>query len=452
MIMTTPIVDFVKKYADDDYMRLHMPGHKGDGFLGIEKFDITEIEGADVLYNAQGIIKQSEENAALLFESQKTVYSTEGSSLSIRAMLYLVKLYAKKQGMAPFIAAGRNVHKTFLTAAALLDLEVDWLLPDNAENIISCEITAKFLENYLCNCKQKPTAVYITSPDYLGNMSDIRSLSVVCKKYGVLLLVDNAHGAYLKFLADDSHPITLGADMCCDSAHKTLPVLTGGAYLHISSECDSFFAENVETAMSLFASTSPSYLILQSLDMANKYMAEQFTEKLCHTAYVIDKLKKQLSNNGYIIIGSEPLKITIATKSYGYTGYELAELLLNQKVTCEFYDRDFVVMMFTPNINESQIEQIAKVLLSIDKKAPIEEIMPKPTLKTKRLSLAQAISLPCKEVYINECKGKIAAAPTVMCPPAIPIIICGEEIDDDAIDSFRYYGIEKCLVVDENYL
>lgn len=82
--------------------------------------------------------------------------------------------------------------------------------------------------------KRKPAAVYITSPDYLGNLADIGGMSDVCRKYGVLLIVDNAHGAYLHFLPKPEHPLDLGAEMCCDSAHKTLPVLTGGAYLHIS--------------------------------------------------------------------------------------------------------------------------------------------------------------------------------------------------------------------------
>ena len=120
--MNTPICDFVKKYADSQKLRLHMPGHKGQGFLGVEPLDITEIVGADVLYKAEGIIKESEENAGKRFGSQRTFYSTEGSSLAIRAMLYLLKLFWDG-GQTPGVAAGRNAHKTFVTAAALLDLD-----------------------------------------------------------------------------------------------------------------------------------------------------------------------------------------------------------------------------------------------------------------------------------------------------------------------------------------
>ena len=123
--MRTPILDFVQRYADAKALRLHMPGHKGMPLLGMEALDITEIEGADSLYEASGIIRESEENASTLFGCE-TFYSTEGSSHCIRAMLYLVRLHAKENGKKPLILAGRGAHKTFLSAAALLDLDVYW--------------------------------------------------------------------------------------------------------------------------------------------------------------------------------------------------------------------------------------------------------------------------------------------------------------------------------------
>ena len=144
--MNTPIVDFVKNYNSKKTLRLHMPGHKGESFLGCEPWDITEIDGADVLYKAEGIIKQSEDNAAKIFGTEKTVYSTEGSSLAIRAMLYLIKMYGNAKGEEPIIAAGRNAHKTFITAAALLDLEVEWLNPKTTDTVICCDITPRYLE------------------------------------------------------------------------------------------------------------------------------------------------------------------------------------------------------------------------------------------------------------------------------------------------------------------
>lgn len=450
--MTTPIVDFVQKYAKNETVRLHMPGHKGKGFLGVEGLDITEIDGADVLYSADGIIKQSENIATEIFGTKATFYSTEGSSLAIRAMLYLTKLCAKAQGVKPLILAGRNAHKTFLTAAALLDLEVEWLLPNDTESVIACNISAKFLEEYLRRLKQKPIALYITSPDYLGNTVDIAAISKICKKNKILLLVDNAHGAYLRFLKNPQHPIIIGADMCCDSAHKTLPVLTGGAYLHIATDAPAFLAQNAEQALSVFASTSPSYLILQSLDKANEYLKDGYDQKLNSFATKMVDFKNHLLQNGYTIIGNEPLKLTLDAKAYGYTGCELAEKLKELNIVCEFSDPDYLVMMFTPEMSDLQIERLKQALLSIDKKQPIEKTVLKLGLKKQRLSLNEAVNLPSVELDPNECDGRIAAAPTVICPPAIPIVVCGEEIDKDVINAFNYYGISKCSVIDERYL
>ncbi len=444
--MDTPIVDFVKEYANSNSVRLHMPGHKGDGVLGFEKYDITEIDGADVLYAASGIIAESQKNAAKLFDTEATFYSAEGSSLCIRAMLYLIKSYALQNGTKPLIAAGRNTHKTFVTAAALLDVEVDWLLPDDAKSIISCVIDARFLDNYLSNAKKKPTAVYVTSPDYLGNMADISSISVVCKKHGVLLIVDNAHGAYLKFLPKDIHPITLGADMCCDSAHKTLPVLTGGAYLHISKCAPSFFADNAQNALSVFASTSPSYLILQSLDAVNRYIAGSYRKKLANFVKRVDALKSKLLQMGYCLCGDEPLKITISTKSYGYFGYGLSRLLFDKGVVCEFCDPDYIVFMLSLETGDN-INKLEDGLLKIDKKEPIKQIPPTPALKNKVVSLNDALYAPKMKQPIEDCIGKISASFDAICPPAIPLVLPGEELDADTVQSIKYYGAEEWIVI-----
>ena len=176
--MNTPICDFAARYAQGDPLRLHMPGHKGQAFLGIEPLDITEIDGADSLYEADGIIRQSEDNASALFGCP-TYYSTEGSSQCIRAMVYLAALHAKARGRKPLIAAARNAHKTFLSAVALLDLEVLWLYPEQNDSYLTCRISPEALEQFLCSAAEKPTAVYLTSPDYLGTLADIAGLSAV---------------------------------------------------------------------------------------------------------------------------------------------------------------------------------------------------------------------------------------------------------------------------------
>lgn len=447
--MNTPICDFVRTYADSHQLRLHMPGHKGTGALGIEHLDITEIEGADVLYRASGIIKESESNASGLFGTALTKYSTEGSSLSIRAMLYLAMLYARSTGREPRILAGRNVHHTFMTAAALLDLCVDWLYPEHWESLVSCEITAGYLDRMLDH-PSKPAAVYITSPDYLGNVADIAGLSAVCHKHGVLLLVDNAHGAYLNFLPESRHPIALGADVCCDSAHKTLPVLTGGGYLHISRQAPELFCQQAEKALSLFASTSPSYLIMQSLDAANRYLSEGYTERLAVFVQAIDDLKQMLADHGFSLLGNEPLKITIAPKSFGYTGEDLAGILAARGIVCEFADPDFVVFMFTPEISKSELEYLKQVLFEIPRTDAICQKPPMLSKPEQVCSIREALFAVSKEVTVQDSLGLTLASTRISCPPAIPIVVCGEKIDEDAIRCLEYYGVEICEIIDES--
>ncbi len=444
--MNTPICDFISKYKNKSALRLHMPGHKGESFLGFENMDITEIKGADSLYEADGIIAESEKNASALFGCD-TYYSTEGSSQCIRAMLYLLSFYAKSKGEACRILAARNVHKTFLSGAAFLDLDVSWWYASEDSNYLSASVPPTELDEYLRNEKNKPTALYITSPDYLGKTADIKGLSEVCHKYGVLLAVDNAHGAYLRFLPESRFPIDSGADICCSSAHKTLPVVTGGAYLHLSPALPSLFKENAKKALSLFGSTSPSYLILQSLDKANDYISASYKGDLTSFVGRVHELKETLINHGYSLYGDEELKLTIAAKAYGYRGIEFAEILRKSNIEIEFADPDFAVMMLTPSLSQNDLTLLESTLLSIEKKTAISEEMPKISYHKKALSLREALLSISETVPIEKSAGRILAEASVGCPPAVPVVMCGEAIEERDIEVFRYYGIEYCSLV-----
>jgi len=445
-MMTTPICDFVRSYASKGDLRLHMPGHKGRGELGVEALDISEIQGADSLYEAEGIIRESEKNAGSLFGAH-SFYSTEGSSLCIRAMLFLAVQHARSAGKKAIVAAGRNAHKSFLSALALLDVQPLWIYPEEGGSYLSCRIEPETLENMFEAADEKPSVVYITSPDYLGCMSDIAALSRVCKKYGALLLVDNAHGAYTKFLPRSLHPIDLGADMCCDSAHKTLPVLTGGAYLHISKGAPETLSDSAKTALSLFGSTSPSYLILQSLDGANAYLSDGYREKLRKFAELAEKSRLRLAAAGYTLLGDEPLKISIRPKSRGYTGVQLSDALLKTGIVCEFADPDFTVMMLSPEMGEQALERLESALLALPEKRAITELPPGLHREETVMSVRDAVFAASEEIDAEESVGRVLAAANVACPPAVPILVCGERISPAAVERFRYYGIERCRVV-----
>ena len=443
--MKTPICDFANAYAKSESLRLHMPGHKGNSFIGVEHLDLTEIDGADSLYEADGIIAESEGYASEIFGC-KTYYSTEGSSQCIKAMMYLVALCAKKEGSTPLILAGRNAHKAFHSAIALLDIDVEWLYPKSAENYLSCNIDAEYLSTILQGMDKKPTALYLTTPDYLGDMVELNEIAKVCHKNGILLVVDNAHGAYLRFLPISKHPMDLGADMCCDSAHKTLPVLTGGAYLHLSKSIETDLYKSVKDALVLFGSTSPSYLILQSLDAVNVYL-ENYSSRLAGYVSKVEKLKSELEQNGYSLYGKEPLKITIEAKKYGYYGIEFAKILNEKGIVCEFADRDFVVLMLNEQISDDGLEKIRNILLCIEKKQEIYEKSPSFNKTKRAISIREARFSLFEELPIEECLNRIAYSQSVGCPPAVPIIVAGEIIDQNVLECFEYYNITTCKVV-----
>lgn len=447
MKIKTPICDFVRRYAESKTARWHMPGHKGAGALGIEALDITEITGADSLYEADGIIRESEDIASSLFGAH-TFYSTEGSSQCIRAMLHIARTQGWRQKKHPLIWATRNAHKAFLSAVAILDMNVEWLY-GSTESYLSCTLSPDDLEQMLKGAAILPSALYLTSPDYLGNVADIASLAAVCHRWGVLLLVDCAHGAYLRYLPTSLYPTDLGADMCCSSAHKTLPVLTGGAYLHIAKNADANMLGAAKDALSLFGSTSPSYLILQSLDAANAYLAENCRQNLARTVARLDELKERLVLHGYQLVGNEPLKITLATKSFGYTGVDFAAHLRENGIECEFADNDFVVLMPPTDVGADELAHLETVVMSLPQKEPIAVMPPIPQKADYELRISRALLWPSETVAVEDSVGRILASPSVSCPPAVPIVMCGERIDEAAVRAFRYYGVKKVRVVIE---
>ena len=442
-MLSTPILSFVQRYAESNPARLHMPGHKGAGALGFEAADITEIDGAGALYEVGGIIGQSEANASRLFGAQ-TYYSAEGSSLAIRAMLALAAGMAG--GARPLVLAGRNAHRAFLSAAALLDVDVAWLYPAPGEAYHSCTVTAADVDAALARLEGRCRTVYLTSPAYLGHISDIAAVAEVCRRRGALLLVDNAHGAYLKFLPGGSrHPVDLGADLCCDSAHKTLPALTGAAYLHIRRGLNVDPAR-VKRALVLFGSSSPSWLVLQSLDACNRAL-ETFPQALSDFLPKVEALKARLVGHGYTLAGDEPMKLTIMARPFGYTGDALAAALKAAGVVCEFHDPDFVVLMPSPSNRDADLARAGDALMALERRAPLSGAAPPFHAPARALSVRAAAFAPSQVLPAGQCEGRVLAAPALSCPPCVPVAVCGEVADAAVIERLRYYGIEACEVL-----
>ncbi len=423
---------------------MHMPGHKGAGILGFEGMDLTEISGADELFAADGIIKESEQNASNLFGCP-TYYSTQGSTLCIQTMCTILCQDAKSKGKKPKILAGRNAHRSFIHASALLDFDIVWLYGNS--DYLSCKISTETLEKEIV--ENNPTAVYLTNPDYLGNLLDIKSLASICKKHDVLLAIDNAHGAYLRFLEPSLHPIDLGADLCCDSAHKTLPVLTGGAYLHLSDSLNQVWKNDVKHFMEYFSSTSPSYLIMASLDATNEVLDTTFKKSLSECIQRVDVLKNALIQHGYTILSGEPMKITISTKEFGYTGNEIANLLMESDIYPEFYDSDYIVLMPSPYNTKDDLKRLETCLCKIERKSVVFNSFPKLERARKVMNVRQALFAPSKMIEVSKSLGQVCSSVSVSCPPAILPVIPGEVISESSIEVMKYYGIETVRVVKE---
>lgn len=451
--MSSPINEFVKEYIKSGCVRFHMPGHKGRKLHGMEEYDITEIKGADYLFEASGVIAQSEMQAAALFGSAKTLYSTEGSSLCIKTMLGIVEHCRQKNGRRMTVIAPRNVHKAFINACILLDIDVCWVYPkEKSRSICSGAVSADDIAlaiEAFGERGEKPDCVYVTSPDYTGFISDIRGISAVCRKNGIPLLCDNAHGAYLNFLENSLHPMALGADMCCDSAHKTLPCYTGSAMLHISPEAPKSFAKCAKNVMSLFASTSPSYLILESLDLFVGQLSGEYGAALKETALRTKLCKERLTSQGWSIEGDEPCKITVCAAKSGISGDELGDRLRAFNIEAEYTDDIYAVFMISPYNHESdfialesamgEIVQGAQCVLHFDEIPHARAVMP---------IREAAFSQSC-EVDIDEAEGKICALTVTSCQPSVPVAVSGEAITADVIALLKRYGHKKIDVISE---
>lgn len=434
--MKTPIHDFLVKYASQAPVRCHTPGGKDN------PFDITEIDGADSLFESSGIIRASEENAAALFGAGKTLYSCGGSTLAIQTMLALAKANnpAKRR-----VVASRYCHKSLLSGCALLGLDIDWIEP---LSFLSCEIAPKAVEGAISDTT---LCVFAQSIDYYGGECDIAAVSEVCKRHGLPLLVDNAHGAYRVFT--ENHPLQQGADLIADSAHKTLPCLTGGAYLHISENAPKIFSERAKELMSLFGSTSPSYLILDSLDLCNRHIALE-KEKALITMEKIRALKASLGEIGFTLRKSDPMRLTIDAEKYGYSGFQLSREFSQGNVFCEYADQKYTVMLFSTAQPPTDFPKILAAAKNIAKKTPLE---------SRSISLSLPLSIPkaamplntavfslSEEIPLKNAQGRICASVTAPCPPGVPVIMPGEIFSEREITALGLWGVENVRVLRDN--
>ena len=425
--MNTPICNFLEKYCTENKLRLHMPGHKGEF-----PHDITEVFGADSLYRSDisgGIIGTSEALAAGFFGAKKTCYSCGGSTLAIQTGLALLKAQGCKS-----IAASRYSHRALASAAAMLKMPVKWLYPDE---YMSADI------KYDAKAIHGADALFITNIDYYGGTWKFTDPKIP-------VLVDNAHGAYLKFVDKNTfgseyrHPMELGFPlMSAESAHKTLPVLTGGAYLHFSEGVDSARAKEM---MSMFGSSSPSYLILESLDRFNSMIADnvQMVNNACEA---VAMLKENLERSGIPMKKSDPLRITINARECGMSGSEYADILRSNGVECEMADENYVVLLFSAATTMEDCERAEMAVLFVPVRAP-QPLVKFPVIKPSiAMPMWQAMFKPQRTVSIDRAEGEVCGELNTPCPPGVPLIFPGETIDRRVVEALKMHGVKTVSVL-----
>jgi len=433
-----PLYDAITAHNAKSTASFHTPGHKTHAnFLNniTIAFDTTELPDTGSLFDGNDAIEASEKLSAAAFGAGLTLFSAGGCTLCIQTMLSL----ATESGSQIIMA--RHSHRSAIHTAALLDLKPIWLWSKTGEQTCVEDVRAALTSN------PSVKAVYLTSPDYHGNLADIPAISTECQKFGVKLLVDNAHGSHLG--AFNLHPLSLGADMTADSAHKTLPVLTGGAFLHISDHSE-YSYQRAKSAMSLFASTSPSFPILTSLELAREWWEQSGKAEYEKIAVMVGSFTQSARARGIAVPQNtlcDPARLTLNTSLIGMTGTKAADYFRANGCEPEFSDSQHVVFIITPFNTAEELSHLGHIISSIPISDPLPDekpsVQPPDTVMTPRAAMTARQA----EIRTIHSVGEICAAPLCPCPPGIPILMPGEKIQPSHIPMLLAAGYEWLNIV-----
>ncbi len=447
--------EFLAGLTKGGHISFHMPGHKGRRFfdalgLSVEidrllEGDITEISGADNLFNPVGVLRKTMNRYKAIYDSRETFLSVGGSSACIiAAIMTLVRRGGK-------ILIGADAHKAAWNALSLIQAEPICLIPEIVEeSFIIGDIKPSTVEREL---QKNPDveAVFLTSPNYYGICADIDKISEIAHKYGKMLIVDQAHGAHLKLMEEYGFSSlgaeSKGADIVIESIHKTMASFTQTAVLNVySDEIDlTALSRNLE----IIQSSSPSYILMNSLDI-NAEIVELYAKELI-TRWVdnIDRFYKEASTiNGIKLItgkNHDRSKINIDFQGLGISGTEAMSLFERQGIHLELSSGDMVMALTGIGNVKEDYDALIKALLNVvrntvkkhrmvNAKNAVEEFEDI-TLDEIITSNRVIKKLPiCVEfVNINYGVGRICAKPIVEYPPGIPIAVPGEELSDKVI-------------------
>lgn len=437
-------------YKQENYYPMHMPGHKRnlDLVFNPYDFDITEIEGFDNLHDAQGILKDAMERAAHVYNSEESFFLVNGSTVGILA------------GIASCVTKGdrvlvaRNCHKAVYNAVILNELQPEYIYPQNEPNFginggISADDVRKMLITY-----PDIKLVIITSPTFEGIISDIEKISEIVHKFGIPLLVDEAHGAHLGFhtyFPDNS--ISKGADIVIHSVHKTLPAFTQTALLHVNGTLVN--KSRLRDYLTYYQTSSPSYLLMAGIDYCMDLIqskGDELFENYVTNLKLFYKCSKDFKHIKILskeIIGSnvfdhDPSKIVISVRNTNMIGTTLYHILLKEfKIQLEMVSSDYVLAMTSIADTKEGFDRLVKALLSIDKKIPDLKyekcFMPQNIRLDIELKPYEAYNMKGESIPFSKAEGRIAKEYAYLYPPGIPLLVPGERISKECIDLFNHY-------------
>ncbi len=403
------------------FLPFHMPGHKRNfkNSLIPYEIDITEVDGFDNLHELNGVLKTSADLAKSIYNSRASFPLVNGSTCGILAGIHTLAQDNKK------ILIARNCHRSVYNAAEILNLETFYVMPDVYDGGIFGKVSAECVEEQIK--KHGIGTVVVTSPTYDGVISDIHAIYDVCKKIGVHLLVDCAHGAHLFDLHKE-------CDICVMSLHKTLPSLTQTAVLNVFS--DRVDIDKVKHALSIFETSSPSYILLASIDECLRYISENigaFDKFYDNLNEFYDKASK-LSN--LTVTHFDDLgKIIIFAKDTK----KLKDLLRDEKIEIEMESENYVLLIATVCDTKETLNALLDALFKIDKKMDGAYKCKKISLPSvkKAKEIGQALKAKGDLLDICDCCGKTSLEYIFSYPPGSPIVVPGETITKEVIDYLK---------------
>lgn len=426
--MNTPLYDALRALSDKHTARFHMPGHKGaavfDGWGDAPAVDFTETYETGNLYTGEGPIRLAEREAARYYAAADCHFLTGGSSQGIHALLYA----AVPAGGA--VLLDRNCHKSAAHACAMLDLRPEFVVPRTVEPYgVPGRIDPDDVAHAL-DAHPGIRAFLTTSPNYYGVTQDLPALAAVCHARNVLLLVDCAHGAHFPAVGLPA-PVACGADGAVMSAHKTLFALGQTALLLTNGKLD---GGALREGAALFGTSSPSYLLLASLDRARA--ALEADDGYRRTAEAVQALKARIARNTPFRtldgLPLDPCRLTVSTVGTTLTGDGLADRLYERfGVACEMADARNLVCIVTPADLPENLSRLEAALTAIGREtgaAPLPPPLPPLPAPHRVCTVREALLSPGVSMPLAEAEGAVCARPVTPYPPGVPVLWPGEEI------------------------